>query len=104
MGRDAAKKRVKRKPVNEEWNEFKQYKEKELERLDKISMRQEEGNQLLKESIDAKKMKMFVKISSKEYLGDRSKELWKSWVAIYLKIKRCQIVVCILSLCVLSII
>jgi hypothetical protein len=42
MRRDASKKRVKRKSkgaalesVNEEWNEFKQYKEKELELLEK---------------------------------------------------------------------
>ena len=55
MGRDTAKKRVKKKSngaalesVNEEWNEFKLFKEKELERLDKIAMRQEEANQLLK--------------------------------------------------------
>jgi len=42
--------------VNEEWNEFKQYKEKQLERLDKIAMRQEKVNQLLKERAEAKKM------------------------------------------------
>ncbi|PNX55478.1 hypothetical protein L195_g049107, partial [Trifolium pratense] len=58
MGRDAAKKR-----------------EKELERLDKIAMRQEEANHLLKESTKAKKMKMFMKLSSKEHLDDRSKVL-----------------------------
>ncbi|CAI8614790.1 unnamed protein product [Vicia faba] len=58
MGRDVAKKR-----------------EKELERLDKIAMRQEEVNQLLKESTEAKKMKMFMKLSSKEHLDDQSKEL-----------------------------
>ncbi|XP_057429511.1 uncharacterized protein LOC130722707 [Lotus japonicus] len=60
IGRDAAKKRVKRK-------------EKELKRLDKIAMRQEEANQLLKESTEAKKIKMFMKLSSKEHLDDRSK-------------------------------
>ncbi|XP_058762812.1 glutathione S-transferase T3-like [Vicia villosa] len=82
MGRDAAKKKGKKKSkgatlesVNEEWNEFKQFKEKELERLDKIAMRQEEANQLLKENTEAKKMKMFMKLSSKEHLDDRSKEL-----------------------------
>ncbi|CAI8611311.1 unnamed protein product [Vicia faba] len=58
MGRDETKKR-----------------EKEFERLDKISMRKEESNQLLKESNEAKKMKMFMKLSSKEHLDDRSKEL-----------------------------
>ena len=82
MGRDAAKKKGKKKSngatlesVNEEWNEFKQFKENELERLDKISMRQQEANQLLKQSTEAKKMKMFMKLSSKEHLDDRSKEL-----------------------------
>lgn len=82
MGRDATKKKGKKKSkgatldsVNEEWNEFKQFKEKELERLDKIAMRQEEANQLLKESTEAKKMKMFMKLNSKEHLDDRSKEL-----------------------------
>ncbi|XP_058725999.1 glutathione S-transferase T3-like [Vicia villosa] len=82
MGRDAAKKKGKKKSkgatlesVNEEWNEFKQFKESELERLDKIAMRQEEANQLLKENTEAKKMKMFMKLSSKEHLDDRSKEL-----------------------------
>ena len=61
--------------VNEEWNEFKQYTEKELERLEKIAMRQEEANHLLKESTKAKKMKMFMKLSSKEHLDDWSKKL-----------------------------
>ncbi|XP_058754928.1 uncharacterized protein LOC131628088 [Vicia villosa] len=81
MGRDAAKKRVKKskgaalESINEEWNEYKQFKEKELERLDKIAMRQEEANQLLKENIEAKKMKMFMKLSSKDHLDDQSKEL-----------------------------
>ena len=82
MGRDAAKKKAHKKSkgaaleaVSEEWNEFKQFKENELERLDKISMRQQEANQLLKQSTEAKKMKMFMKLSSKEHLDDRSKEL-----------------------------
>ncbi|CAI8591430.1 unnamed protein product [Vicia faba] len=81
MGRDTTKKRVKKsngaalESINKEWNKFKQFKEKELERLDKIAMRQEEANQLLKESTEAKKMKMFMKLSSKEHLDDRSKEL-----------------------------
>jgi hypothetical protein len=38
-------------------------------------MRQEEANQLLKESTEAKKMEMFMKLSSKKHLDDRSKEL-----------------------------
>ncbi|CAI8619666.1 unnamed protein product [Vicia faba] len=43
--------------------------------IGKIAMRQEEANQLLKESTEAKKMNMFMKLSSKEHLDDRSKEL-----------------------------
>ncbi|CAJ2678783.1 unnamed protein product [Trifolium pratense] len=54
--------------ASEEWNELKQYMEKEFERLDKIIMRQEETNQ-------AKKMEMFMKLSSKEHLDDRCKEM-----------------------------
>ncbi|CAJ2627723.1 uncharacterized protein LOC123894029 [Trifolium pratense] len=61
MGRDATKKKGKKKG-------------NELERLDKIAMRQEDANQLLKQSIEAKKM-MFMKLNSKEHLDDRSKEL-----------------------------
>jgi hypothetical protein len=38
-------------------------------------MRQEEANQLLKQSTEAKKMEMFMKLNSKEHLDDRSKEL-----------------------------
>jgi hypothetical protein len=61
--------------VNEEWNEFQKYKEKELERFEKIAMRQEEAIQLLKECTKAKKTKMCMKLSSKEHLNDGSKEL-----------------------------
>lgn len=84
--------------VNEEWNEFKQFKEKESERLDKIAMRQKEADQLLKESTEAKKMKMFMNLSSKEHLNDRSKELLEKLSRGLLEIKYCQVVVCILSL------
>jgi hypothetical protein len=38
-------------------------------------MRQEEANQLMKEITEAKKMKMFMKLSSKEHLDNRNKEL-----------------------------
>ncbi|XP_010412465.1 PREDICTED: uncharacterized protein LOC104698766 [Camelina sativa] len=62
MGRDAAKEKGKKKG-------------KELERLDKITMRQEEANQLMTERTEAKKMKMYLKLSEKEHLDDRSKEL-----------------------------
>ncbi|CAE6013512.1 unnamed protein product [Arabidopsis arenosa] len=63
--------------VNKEWNEFKQFKEQELERLDKITMRQEETNLIMKERTEAKKMKMFMKLSEEEHLDDYSKELLK---------------------------
>ncbi|KAL0824644.1 hypothetical protein Bca101_048321 [Brassica carinata] len=50
-------------------------KKKELERLDKIAKRQEEANQLMKEKTQAKKMKMFMKLSEKEHLDDKNKQL-----------------------------
>ncbi|XP_019093249.1 PREDICTED: uncharacterized protein LOC104753437 [Camelina sativa] len=82
MGRDATKKKGKKKGkgaalevVNEECNEFKQIKVQELERLGKITMRQEEANHLMKERTEAKKMKMYLKLSEKEHLKERSKEL-----------------------------
>ncbi|CAA7031287.1 unnamed protein product [Microthlaspi erraticum] len=84
IGRDAAKKKSKKKGKNavleveeKEWNDFKQFKEQELERLDKIVMQQEEGNKLIKEKTESKKMKMFIKLSEKEHLNDQSKELLK---------------------------
>ena len=61
--------------VSEEWNEIKQFKEQELERLDTITKRQEEANQLMKEKTQAKKMKMFMKLSEKEHLDDKNKQL-----------------------------
>ncbi|CAH8263760.1 unnamed protein product [Arabidopsis lyrata] len=61
--------------VNKEWNEYKQFKEQELERLDKITMTQEETNLLMKERTQAKKMKMFMKLSGEEHFDDQSKEL-----------------------------
>lgn len=61
--------------VNKEWKEFIQFKEQELERLDKIVSMQEEANHLMRESTRTKKMKMFLKLSSKEHLNDRSKQV-----------------------------
>jgi len=82
MGREASKKRVKSKSkeaalevVDNEWAEFKQFKEKELERLEKIALVQQEANQLVKERTQAKKMKMYLKLSSEEPLNDQKKEL-----------------------------
>ncbi|XP_048600146.1 glutathione S-transferase T3-like [Brassica napus] len=105
MGRDAAKKKAKKKGksvalevVNEDFNEFKQIKAQEFERLEKLAMlqeeanerrkeaiqrqeeanqRQEEANQLMKEKTRAKKMKMWLKLSEKEHLNDQSNELFQ---------------------------
>ncbi len=76
MGRDASKKKVKKKGkgdaclvvVNEEWNDFKQLKEKELENLEKNCQETEEANKL-------KKMEMFMKLFESEHLNDWSKKL-----------------------------
>jgi len=46
--------------INEECNEFKQSKDQELKR-DKISMAQNKANQLMKEMIESKKLKMFMR-------------------------------------------
>jgi len=43
--------------------------------LEKIAMMQSEANQLIKEKTRAKKMKMFIKLTEKENLDDKSKEL-----------------------------
>ncbi|XP_024005418.1 uncharacterized protein LOC112082217 [Eutrema salsugineum] len=64
MGRDATKKRPKRK--------------KELERLNAIAMKQDEANQLMKERTHAKKINMFLKLSEKEHHDDRRKKYWRS--------------------------
>uniref|UniRef100_A0A0D3A6V5 Myb-like domain-containing protein n=2 Tax=Brassica oleracea var. oleracea TaxID=109376 RepID=A0A0D3A6V5_BRAOL len=105
MGRDATKKKTKKKGkgialevVNEDFNEFKQIKAQEFERLEKLAMlqeeanerrkeaiqrqeeanqRQEEANQLMKEKTRAKKMKMWLKLSEKEHLNDQSNELFQ---------------------------
>ena len=69
--RDAAKKKAKKKGkgailemVNEEWNEFKQLKTQELNRSNKIDMLQKETNKWIKENNEAKKMKMYINLSS----------------------------------------
>jgi len=61
--------------VDNKWVEFKQFKEKELERLYKIALVQQEANQSMKEMTNAKKMKMYLKLSSEEHLDGRKKEL-----------------------------
>ena len=105
MGRDATKKKAKKKGkgvalevVNEDFNEFKQIKAQEFERLEKLPMLQEEANQrrkeaiqrqveanqrqneanlLMKEKTRPKKMKMWLKLSEKEHLNDKSKEMFQ---------------------------
>ncbi|WJX87761.1 hypothetical protein P8452_69919 [Trifolium repens] len=56
--------------LDNEWSSFGQFNEKELERLDKISLTQQEANQL-------RKMELYLKLSSEEYLNDRNKEMLK---------------------------
>jgi hypothetical protein len=80
MGREAAKKKGKKKikeaaleVVEKEWVEFKQFNEKELEQLNKLALVQQETNQLMKEKTEAKKMKLYLKLSSEEHLDDRKK-------------------------------
>ena len=77
--------------VNEDFIKFKQIKVRELERLEKIAMLQEESNQrqkeatqkheeanqLMKEKTRAKKMKMWLKLSEKKHHNDHSQELLK---------------------------
>jgi uncharacterized protein YjaG (DUF416 family) len=77
MSREAAKKKGKKKSneavleaLDNEWSFFRQFKEKELERLDKISYTQQEANQL-------RKMELYLKLSSEEHLNDRKKEMLK---------------------------
>ncbi|XP_057432754.1 uncharacterized protein LOC130725553 [Lotus japonicus] len=78
------KKRVKKKSreaaleeVDKDWAEFKQFKEKELERLEKITSVQQETNQLMKDKTHTKKINLYLKLSSEEHLDDRKKELLK---------------------------
>jgi len=46
-----------------------------LDRLEKITMMHSETNQLIKEKTHAKKMKMFIELTEKENLDDKSKKL-----------------------------
>ncbi|GAA0147570.1 hypothetical protein LIER_07235 [Lithospermum erythrorhizon] len=100
IGRDASKKKGKGKSsrrgkaealeiVEGDWDEYKQFKEKEFERLDKIILAQqeaakahqeatraqEEASRIKLEAICAKTMKLFMKLSVKEHLDDYSKQL-----------------------------
>ncbi|XP_057446264.1 uncharacterized protein LOC130738309 [Lotus japonicus] len=75
MGREAAKRKNKKKskePVVEEkgkvWVEYKDLKAQEIARIDKLTMVQEQTNQLMKTNL-------YLKLSSEEDLDDRKKEL-----------------------------
>jgi hypothetical protein len=63
--------------VGNERAEYKQFKEKELERLDKTALMQQEDNKLMKERTHTKKMKLYLKLSSKEHLDKRKKDLFE---------------------------
>ena len=54
--------------VEKEWVEFKEIKVQEIEQLKEFTLVQQEKNRL-------KKMKLYVKLSFEEHLGDRQKEL-----------------------------
>ncbi|GAA0156389.1 hypothetical protein LIER_13901 [Lithospermum erythrorhizon] len=75
--------------VEEDWDEYKQFKKKEFKRLDKIVLAQqevakahqeatrvqEEASRIKLEAIRAKKMKLFMKLSFKEHLDDYNKQV-----------------------------
>ena len=77
MGREATKKRGKKKSkdaaleeVEKEWVKFKQFKVQEIEQLKELTLVQQKKNKLMKEKTEAKKMKMYLKLSSEEHLDD----------------------------------
>jgi len=61
--------------VEKEWVEFKELKEQDIEQLKELTLVKQEKNKLMKEKTEAKKMKMYLKLSSEEHLDDRKKEL-----------------------------
>jgi hypothetical protein len=84
MGREAAKKKGKKKSkeaalenFDNEMSSFRQFKEKELERLDKIRETQYKLRETQQEANHLKKMEMYLKLSSEEHLNDRKKEMLK---------------------------
>ena len=60
-----------------EMSSFRQFKEKELERLDKIRETQDKLRETQQEANHLKKMEMYLKLSSEEHLNDRKKEMLK---------------------------
>ncbi|KEH29144.1 hypothetical protein MTR_4g036435 [Medicago truncatula] len=82
MGRDAAKKKGKKKSkgetlekVEKEWVQFKELKEQEIEQLKELTLVKQQKNKLLQEKTQAKKMKMYLKLRDEEHLDDRKNEL-----------------------------
>ncbi|XP_039688572.1 uncharacterized protein [Medicago truncatula] len=82
MGRETAKKKGKKKSkdetlekVEKEWVQFKELKEQEIEQLKELTLVKQQKNKLLQEKTEAKKMKMYLKLSSEEHLDDRKIEL-----------------------------
>jgi hypothetical protein len=61
--------------VEKQWIEFKELKEQEIEQLKELTLVKQQKNKLMKEKTEAKKMKMYLKLSSEEHLDDRKKEL-----------------------------
>jgi hypothetical protein len=61
--------------VEKEWVQFKELKEQEIEQLKELTLVKQQKNKLMKEKTEAKKMKMYLKLSSEEHLDDRKKEL-----------------------------
>ncbi|CAJ2661660.1 unnamed protein product [Trifolium pratense] len=74
MGREAAKKKGKKKSketselVEKEWSEFKQLREKKLEQMEKMTLMQQEANQV-------DKMKLYLQLSSDDHPDDRKKKM-----------------------------
>ncbi|PNX71202.1 hypothetical protein L195_g027073 [Trifolium pratense] len=75
IGREAAKKKGKKKSamevVDQDWDNYRIMKEKEMEQLARIVSNQQEKNKL-------KKMSLYLKLSSNENLDDRKKAMLDS--------------------------
>jgi len=61
--------------VEKEWVQIKELKEQEIEQLKELTLVKQQKNKLMKEKTEAKKMKMYLKLSSEEHLDDRKKDL-----------------------------
>jgi hypothetical protein len=61
--------------VEKECVQIKELKEQEIEQLKELTLVKQQKNKLMKEKTEAKKMKMYLKLSSEEHLDDRKKEV-----------------------------